>query len=115
MSVTIYHNPKCSTSRNALVLLRERGVEPKIVEYLKAPPSRTKLAALIKAMGIKPRELLRKKEAAYADLKLADPKWKDADIIAKMVEYPILIERPIVEGPKGVRLGRPAERVLEAL
>lgn len=115
MTVTIYHNPKCGTSRSTLAMIRERGIEPTIVEYLKTPPSAAKLKALLKAMGVKPRDLLRKKEAAYADLKLADAKWSDAEIIARMVAHPILIERPIVESPKGVRLGRPVEKVLDVL
>ena len=111
----IYHNPNCSTSRRTLALLRERGIEPTVIEYLKEPPSRAELAALIEAMGIAPRALLRRKESLYAELGLDDPKWTDAELIDVMVEHPILIERPIVVTEKGVRLCRPVETVLEVL
>ena len=111
----IFHNPNCSTSRKTLDLLREHGVEPTIVKYLETPPSRTELAGLIAAMSITPRALLRRKEALYAELGLDDPKWSDDEIIGFMVDNPRLIERPIVVTPKGVRLGRPPESVLEIL
>jgi arsenate reductase (glutaredoxin) len=115
MTVTIYHNPACGTSRNVLGMIRERGVEPKIVEYLKTPPSAPKLKSLLSQMGISARELLRKRGTPYAELGLDDPKWDEADLIDFMVKHPILIERPIVETPKGVRLCRPKERALEIL
>lgn len=112
---TIYHNPKCSTSRKVLGMLREAGIEPEVVEYLKAPPSRAKLKALIAAAGLTPRGLLRKKETAYRELKLDDPKLGDEALIDAMLEQPILIERPIVETERGVRLCRPPERVEQIL
>jgi arsenate reductase (glutaredoxin) len=115
MSVTIYHNPKCSTSRNVLAMIRETGTEPEIIEYLKTPPTRKRLAELIKAMGLPVRAVLRRKGTPYDELGLDDPKWTDSQLIDLMVEHPILIERPIVVTPKGVRLGRPAERVHEIL
>ncbi len=111
----IFHNPKCSKSRETLALLRERGVEPAVVEYLQTPPSRTELAQVLAALGMKPRELMRRKEAAYAELGLDDPKWTDDELIGFMVENPVLIERPIVVTEKGVRIGRPPESVLEIL
>jgi arsenate reductase (glutaredoxin) len=115
LPVTIYHNPACGTSRNTLALIRERAGEPEIVEYLKTPPSREKLAGLIKAMGMKPRDLLRQKGTPYTELGLADPKWSDSQLIDFMLAHPILIERPIVVTEKGVRLCRPPEKVLEIL
>jgi len=115
MTVTIYHNPACGTSRNVLSMIRERGVEPKIVEYLRTPPSVAKLKSLLAQMGISARELLRKRGTPYAELGLDDSKWSEADLIDFMVKHPILIERPIVETPKGVRLCRPKERALEIL
>ena len=115
MSVTIYHNPKCGTSRNTLAMIRQSGVEPTVIEYLKTPPSRDKLVELIAAMGIKPRALLREKGTPYAELGLADPKWTDDQLIDMMLAHPILINRPIVVTDKGVRLCRPSEAVLEIL
>ena len=112
---TIFHNPNCSTSRRTLDLLKARGIEPQVVEYLRAPPSRSELAELIARMGIAPRALLRRKEALYGELGLDDPKWTDEQLIELMIEHPILIERPIVVTTKGVRLGRPPESVLEIL
>ncbi|HWV37363.1 MAG TPA: arsenate reductase (glutaredoxin) [Vulgatibacter sp.] len=112
---TIYHNPRCSTSRRTLELLRERGEEPEVIEYLANPPSRNELQRLLREMGIPPRVLLRKKEARYAELGLDDPSISDDAIVDAMVENPILIERPIVETSKGVRLCRPVEKVLEIL
>jgi arsenate reductase len=115
-TVTIYHNPKCGSSRKALALIRERGIEPKIVEYLKTPPTAGELKALIKRMGISgPRALIRTKEAEYASLKLGNPKLGDDQLIAAMAAHPILMNRPIVATAKGVRLGRPPETVLEIL
>ena len=115
MTVTIYHNPGCGTSRNTLAMIRQSGEEPEIVEYLKAPPSRARLIELIEAMGIPVRALLREKGTPYAELGLADPKWTDDQLIDFMLAHPILINRPIVVTPKGVRLCRPSEAVLELL
>jgi len=115
MTVTIYHNPACGTSRNTLSLIRQSGVEPEIIEYLKAPPSRARLAGLLAAMDMKPRALIRKKGTLYEEFGLGDPKWTDDELIDFMIAHPILIERPIVVSPKGVRLCRPAETVLEIL
>lgn len=115
MTVTIYHNPACGTSRNTLALIREKAGEPEIVEYLKAPPSRETLLGLLNAMGMKPRDLLRQKGTPYTELGLADPKWTDAELIDFMIAHPILIERPIVVTNQGVRLCRPLEKVLEIL
>ncbi len=112
---TIFHNPNCSTSRKTLALLEERGIQPRIVEYLRTPPSHSELAELISGMGSSPRALLRRKEALYAELGLDDAKWTDEQLIDVMIRYPILIERPIVVTSKGVRLGRPPESVLEIL
>jgi arsenate reductase (glutaredoxin) len=115
MPVTIYHNPKCGTSRNVLAMIRESGVEPTVIEYLKDPPSRKRLVELVKAMGIAPRGLLRQKGTPYDELGLGEPKWTDAQLIDLMLEHPILINRPIVVTPRGARLCRPAEIVLEIL
>jgi arsenate reductase (glutaredoxin) len=115
MTVTIYHNPECGTSRNTLAMIRQSGEEPEVIEYLKAPPSREKLVELIEAMGITPRQLLREKDTPYAALGLADPKWTDDELIDVMLKQPILINRPIVETPLGVRLARPSEAVLDIL
>ena len=115
MTVTIYHNPGCGTSRNTLAMIRQSGEEPEVVEYLKTPPNHARLVELINALGISPRDLLREKEAAFAELDLANPKWSDDELIDFMLAHPILIQRPIVTSPKGVRLCRPSERVLELL
>jgi arsenate reductase len=115
MSITIYHNPKCGTSRNVLAMIRESGTEPVVIEYLKNPPSRGKLVELLKAMKMTPRELLRKKGTPYEELGLDDKKWTDDQLVDFMVEHPILIERPIVESPRGTRLCRPADVVRELL
>ena len=115
MTVTIYHNPACGTSRNTLAMIRQSGEEPEVIEYLKTPPSRARLVELIAAMGISPRELLREKGTPYAELGLADPKWSDDELIDFMLAHPILINRPIVVTPKGVRLCRPSELVLDLL
>ena len=114
-TVTIYHNPKCSTSRNALALLRERGIEPVVVEYLKTPPSRDELRAIAQATGEPLRALLRTKQAECAEQGLDDPSVSDEQLLDAMVATPALINRPIVVTPKGARLGRPLERVLEVL
>ena len=115
MSVTIYHNPACGTSRNTLAMIRQSGEEPVIIEYLKNPPSRTRLVELIRAMGIPVRGLLREKGTPYAELGLADPKWSDEQLLDFMLDHPILINRPIVVTPKGVKLCRPSEAVLDLL
>ncbi len=115
MPVTIYHNPKCGTSRNVLAMIRESGEEPEVIEYLKTPPSRERLVELIAAMGIPVRDLLRQKGTPYDELGLDDPKWSDDELIDFMMEHPILINRPIVVTDKGVKLCRPSEAVLELL
>jgi arsenate reductase (glutaredoxin) len=115
MSVTIYHNPSCGTSRNTLAMIRESGEEPEVIEYLKTPPDRARLVALIQAMGVSVRALLREKGTPYAELGLADPKWSDDELIDFMLAHPILINRPIVVTPKGVKLCRPSEAVLDLL
>jgi arsenate reductase (glutaredoxin) len=115
MAVTIWHNPKCATSRKVLGLIRARGVEPTIVEYLKNPPSAADIRAALKEMGIGPRELLRRRGTPYDDLGLGKPKWTDSELIAAMVRHPLLIERPVVRTGKGSRLCRPAERLKEIL
>jgi arsenate reductase (glutaredoxin) len=115
MRVTIYHNPACGTSRNTLAMIRQSGEEPEVIEYLKNPPYRARLIELIAAMGISVRALLREKGTPYAELGLADPKWSDDELIDFMLDHPILINRPIVVTPKGTRLCRPSETVLELL
>jgi len=115
MTVTIYHNPDCGTSRNTLAMIRQSGEEPVVIEYLKTPPSRERLVQLIAAMGITPRALLREKGTPYAELGLAEPKWSDDELIDVMLAHPILINRPIVETPLGTRLCRPSEAVLDIL
>jgi arsenate reductase len=115
MTVTIYHNPSCSTSRNTLAMIRQSGEEPVIVEYLKHPPDRARLRALADAMGVPIRALLREKGTPYAELDLGNPKWNDDQILDFMLAHPILIQRPIVETPKGARICRPSETVLELL
>jgi arsenate reductase (glutaredoxin) len=115
MNITIYHNPECGTSRNTLAMIRRSGVEPTIIEYLKTPPSREKLVELIKAMDIPVRGLLREKGTPFHQLGLDDPKWSDDELIDQMLAHPILINRPIVVTPKGVKLCRPSEAVLELL
>ena len=115
MTVTIYHNPKCGTSRNVLAMIRASGEEPVVIEYLKNPPTRERLKELIVAMGISVRELLREKGTPYAELGLGDPKWSDDELLDVMIAHPMLINRPIVVTPKGVRLCRPSEAVLDIL
>ncbi|RVD21075.1 arsenate reductase (glutaredoxin) [Mesorhizobium sp. M4B.F.Ca.ET.017.02.2.1] len=115
MSITIYHNPACGTSRNTLAIIRQSGEEPEVVEYLKTPPSREKLVELIAAMAMTPRQLLREKGTPYAELDLANPKWSDDDILDFMLAHTILINRPIVVTPKGTILARPSEAVLDIL
>jgi arsenate reductase len=115
MSVTIYHNPACGTSRNTLAMIRQSGAQVEVIEYLKTPPSRARLVELIGALGISPRELLREKGTPYAELRLGDPTWTDNELIDFMLAHPILINRPIVVTPKGTRLCRPSEAVLDLL
>ena len=115
MDVTIYHNPKCTKSRETLALLQERGIEPKVVEYLKTPPSAAQLDAILKRLGIEPRALLRTKEPAYKEAGLDNPKLTRKQLIAAMVANPIVIERPIVVAGQRAAIGRPPERVLELL
>ena len=109
----IYHNPKCSTSRKTLDLLRDNGIEPEVVQYLKTPPTRAELVKMIKAAGIDVRTAVRKREALYAELGLADA--SDDELLDAMAEHPILIERPFVVTPKGTRLARPIDAVREIL
>jgi len=109
--ITIYHNPKCGTSRNVLQLIRDAGIEPTVIQYLKTPPSRAELMALIAATGAPVRELIRAKEPVYAELNLADPALSDDALIDAMLAHPILINRPLVVTPLGTRLCRPSETV----
>lgn len=113
--IIIYHNPACGTSRNTLALIRESGVEPQVIEYLKTPPTRETLRELVDRMGIPVRGLLRDKETAFAELGLADPSLDDDALLDAMAAHPILINRPIVVSPQGVRLCRPSESVLDLL
>ncbi len=113
--VTIYHNPSCGTSRNVLGLIRNADIEPHIIEYLNAPPSREELKSLIVAMGITVRALLREKGAPYKELALDEPHWTDEQLLDLMLEHPILINRPIVVTSKGTKLCRPSETVLDIL
>jgi arsenate reductase len=113
--ITIYHNPACSNSRNALALIRSAGQEPNVIEYLKTPPDQATFAQLVADMGMPVRELLRQKEALYAELGLDGEQWSDAQLIDIAVRNPILMNRPIVVTPKGTRLCRPPERVLDLL
>jgi arsenate reductase (glutaredoxin) len=113
--IVIYHNPKCGTSRNALAMIRNAGIEPHVVEYLKTPPSRAMLESLIARAGISPRALLREKGTPYAELELGNPDLTDAELIDAMMEHPILINRPLVVSPLGVKLCRPSEEVLDLI
>lgn len=115
MSVVIYHNPRCSKSRQTLELLRERGIEPDIVEYLKSPPSVSVVRDILVKLDMSPRELMRRKEAKYKDLRLDDAGHTEADLVQIMTDNPILIERPIVLTHKGAAIGRPPEAVLDIL
>ena len=115
MDVTIYHNPRCSKSRQTLALLRERGVEPRIVEYLKTPPDAAALEDILARLGVEPRDLMRRKEAPYRDLGLADPGKPRAELVRAMAEHPVLIERPIVLAGGRAALGRPPEAALAIL
>lgn len=113
--IIIYHNPDCGTSRNALAMIRNAGIEPHVVEYLKTPPSRAMLESLIARAGIAPRALLREKGTPYAELGLDDPALSDAQLIDAMMAHPILINRPLVVSPLGVKLCRPSEAVLDII
>lgn len=113
--ITIYHNPQCGTSRNTLALLEEAGYTPHVIEYLKNPPDRATLVSLIQGAGLPVREMMRQKDALYEEQQLADPKWTDDQLIDLMLAHPILINRPIVVTPLGVRLCRPKETVREIL
>jgi len=115
MTVTIYHNPKCGTSRNVLALLKEKGIELQIVEYLKTPLEKKELAALFEKMGVQVRDVLRQKGTPYDELKLSDPKWSDDELMDFIVAHPILLNRPIVETAQVAKLCRPSETVLEIL
>ncbi len=113
--ITIYHNPQCGTSRNTLAMIRNSGTEPQVIEYLKTPPTREQLLALIAASGLSVRDIMRSKEALCAELGLADPARSDAELIDAMLAHPILINRPLVVTPLGTRLCRPSEVVLDIL
>ena len=113
--ITLYHNPACGTSRNVLAMIRNSGEEPVVIEYLKTPPDRATLTALIAAMGVPVRAVLREKGTPYAELGLDDPKWSDEQLIGFMLQHPILINRPIVVTPLGTMLCRPSETVLGIL
>ena len=114
-SITIFHNPACGTSRNTLAMIRNSGEEPRVVEYLKTPPTRETLRGLLAAMAMAPRALLRRKGTPYDELGLDDPKWSDEQLLDFMLAHPILINRPIVVTPIGTRLCRPSEEVLDIL
>ncbi len=115
MKITIYHNPKCGTSRNTLAILQQAGTEPEVIEYLKTPPSRERLAELIAMMEMPVRDLMRRKGTPYEELHLDDPKWSDDQLIDFMVEHPILMNRPVVVADKQAKLCRPSEALLELL
>lgn len=115
VDIIIYHNPECGTSRNTLALIRNAGIEPHVVEYLKTPPSRAMLEQLIKRAGITPRDLLREKGTPFAELGLGDVSLDDSALIDAMMAYPVLINRPLVASPLGVKLCRPSEAVLDIL
>jgi arsenate reductase (glutaredoxin) len=115
MTVTIWHNPKCATSRKVLDAIRKKGIAPTIVDYVKSPPSAAAIKAVLKEMGAKPRDLLRKRGTPYEALGLDDAGLSDAALVAAMAKHPILIERPVVRARKGTRLCRPPERLKEIL
>lgn len=115
MTIKIYHNPKCGTSRNTLAMIRQSGEEPEIIEYLKTPPSRSELVGIIKATGLSVREVIRQRGTPYDELDLGNEKWTDDELIDFMVEHPILMQRPIVVSEKGAVMARPAEKVLDIL
>lgn len=115
IDVVIYHNPACETSRNTLGLIRNAGLEPHVIEYTKTPPSRAMLASLIKRMGVPVRSVIREKGTPYAELGLADERLSEGALLDAMIQHPILMNRPIVVTPSGVRLCRPSEQVLDLL
>ncbi|MCC2095457.1 MAG: arsenate reductase (glutaredoxin) [Hyphomicrobiales bacterium] len=115
MSITIYHNPACGTSRTVMGILREAGIQPNVIEYLKTPPSRQEMIDLLKQLNMSPREIIRTKGDLYGDLGLADQSLTDDQLLDALGEHPILMERPIVVSPKGVRVCRPADRVNDLL
>jgi arsenate reductase len=115
MTVTIWHNPKCATSRKVLNAIRKKGIVPHVVDYVKSPPSAAEIKAALKEMGMKPRALLRKRGTPYDALGLDNPKFTDAQLVAAMAKHPILIERPVVRARKGTRLCRPPERLKDIL
>jgi arsenate reductase len=115
LTVTIYHNPECGTSRNTLAMIRQSGAEPEVIEYLRDPPTRERLAGLIEQAGLTIREAIREKGTPYAELGLANPALSDDDLLDAMLAHPILINRPFVVTPNGVRLCRPSELVLDIL
>ncbi len=115
IDIIIYHNPDCGTSRNALAMIRNAGIEPHVVEYLKSPPSRALLESLLARAGLTPRELLREKGTPYSELGLSNPVLSDAGLIDAMMAHPILINRPLVVSPLGVKLCRPSEVVLDLI
>jgi len=114
-AITIWHNPKCATSRKVLALIRAKGIEPKVVEYLKNPPGTAEIRAVLKEMGIGPRELLRRRGTPYDNLDLINPKWTDSELVAAMATHPMLIERPVVWTRRGTRLCRPPDRLKDVL
>ena len=113
--ITIYHNPACGTSRNTLALIRNSGVEPEVIEYLKTPLNKEQLLQLLSNLGISARELLRQKGALFDELNLSDPKWTEVELVDVMVQHPILMNRPVVVTPLGSKLCRPSEAVLDIL
>jgi len=114
-AVTIWHNPKCATSRKVLAQIRAKGIEPKVVEYLKNPPGAAEIRAVLKEMGIGPRELLRQRGTPYDNLDLINPRWTDSELVAAMATHPMLIERPVVRTRRGTRLCRPPDRLKDIL
>ncbi len=115
MSYTIYHNPACGTSRKVMGILKQAGIEPEIVEYLKAPPTRKQMAALLRDMKLSPRQIIRRKGNIYKELNLSDETLSDARLLDALEQNPVLMERPIVVSPKGTRICRPADVVLDLL
>jgi arsenate reductase len=115
MTVTIYHNPDCGTSRNTLAMIRQSGVEPVVVEYLKTPPARDRIMQLVTAAGMNLRDAIRQKDTPYAELGLGDPALSDAALLDAIADHPVLLNRPFVETPLGTRLCRPSEVVLDIL
>ena len=115
VKVTIYHNPACGTSRTVLDMLSDKGIEPEVIEYLKTPPSRSDMQKLLAAMGMSPRDILRKRGTPYDELKLDNPSLSDNDLLDALGEHPILMERPVVVTPKGTRVCRPADRLADLL